>query len=159
MKSLKNKWLLAVICSAITVGSAVAAEKKEEKSKAYIEKKENMLLGDKKVAERTRPVGKIYVAGDDVPAAKVPAAPVATGPRSGEDVYNTKCAACHGSGLLNAPKYGTSQWTDLEASKGLDGLVATAISGINAMPPKGTCSDCSDDEIKGAIEYMISSAK
>jgi cytochrome c5 len=29
-----------------------------------------------------------------------------------------------------------------------------AINGINAMPPRGTCADCSDDEIKAAIEHM-----
>ena len=37
---------------------------------------------------------------------------------------------------------------------GLDGLLAKAISGINAMPPKGTCADCSDDELKAAIKHM-----
>ena len=37
---------------------------------------------------------------------------------------------------------------------GLDGLLAKAITGLNAMPPKGTCADCSDDELKGAIEKM-----
>ena len=37
---------------------------------------------------------------------------------------------------------------------GLDGILAKAITGINAMPPKGTCADCSDDELKGAIKEM-----
>ena len=32
--------------------------------------------------------------------------------------------------------------------------LAKAITGINAMPPKGTCADCSDDELKGAIQKM-----
>jgi cytochrome c5 len=40
-------------------------------------------------------------------------------------------------------------------SKGVDGLLATAISGLNAMPPKGTCAACSDEELKVAIEYML----
>ncbi|MGL4930710.1 MAG: c-type cytochrome [Plesiomonas sp.] len=36
----------------------------------------------------------------------------------------------------------------------MDTLQKHAISGINQMPPRGTCTDCSDDEIKAAIEYM-----
>ncbi|MGB5729137.1 MAG: c-type cytochrome [Thiogranum sp.] len=35
-------------------------------------------------------------------------------------------------------------------------MLATAVSGLNAMPPKGTCADCSDEELKAAIEYMLS---
>ena len=42
----------------------------------------------------------------------------------------------------------------IAAKGGLDGILATAISGINAMPPKGTCGDCSDDELLGAIKQM-----
>ena len=34
------------------------------------------------------------------------------------------------------------------------GDAANAISGINAMPPKGTCADCSDDELREAIVKM-----
>jgi cytochrome c5 len=37
---------------------------------------------------------------------------------------------------------------------GIDGILATAIAGINAMPPKGTCADCSDDELRDAIVKM-----
>ena len=66
------------------------------------------------------------------------------------------CAACHASGVLGAPKIGdTAAWKErADTQGGLDGLLAKAISGINAMPPKGTCATCSDDELKGAIEKM-----
>ncbi len=40
-------------------------------------------------------------------------------------------------------------------SKGNATLVKHAIEGFNAMPPKGMCMDCSDDEIKAAVEYMV----
>ena len=29
------------------------------------------------------------------------------------------------------------------------------IKGKNAMPPKGTCQECSDSDIKAAIDYMV----
>ena len=61
-----------------------------------------------------------------------------------------------GSGLLGAPKVGDkADWGKRAKEQGgIDGLLAKAISGINAMPPKGTCADCSDDELKAAIHHM-----
>ena len=38
-------------------------------------------------------------------------------------------------------------------------MLKNAINGINAMPPKGMCMECSDDEIKDAIEYMVSKSQ
>ena len=49
----------------------------------------------------------------------------------------------------------TAAWkVRADAKGGLDGLVKSAIAGLNAMPPKGTCSDCSDDELRAAIQEM-----
>lgn len=94
--------------------------------------------------------------GDACAKVAVVAAPSATGGRSADDIVTKHCAACHVSGLLGAPKVGeTAEWQVRADSKGgLDGILATAISGINAMPAKGTCSDCSDDELMGAIRSM-----
>jgi cytochrome c5 len=33
------------------------------------------------------------------------------------------------------------------------------MNGINAMPPKGMCMDCSDDEIKDAVKHMVDNSK
>jgi cytochrome c5 len=41
----------------------------------------------------------------------------------------------------------------------MEGLFEHAIKGFNSMPPKGTCADCSDDEIKGAVKYMVDKSK
>ena len=108
------------------------------------------------IAERIKPVGSVCVEGNDCGGAVAPAA--AAGARSGADVYAASCAACHASGVLDAPKFGTSDWAD-RANKGLETLVSNAINGINAMPPRGTCASCSDDEIKAAVEHMVDSAK
>ncbi|MBP0050071.1 cytochrome c5 family protein [Marinobacterium sp. AK62] len=79
--------------------------------------------------------------------------------RSGEEVYNTKCSVCHAAGVAGAPKLGDAAAWAPRAEKGVDALLATAISGINAMPPKGTCMDCSDTELKSAIQYMLDASK
>ena len=112
---------------------------------------------DEAIAQRLKPVGSVCIQGEECAAAGAGAAAAAGGAaRSGSDVYGKFCTACHGSGLLNSPKTGdTATWSArADAAGGLDGLLKNAISGINAMPPKGTCSDCSDDELKAAIQHM-----
>nr|WP_256680726.1 hypothetical protein [Pseudomonas sp. LTJR-52] len=59
-------------------------------------------------------------------------------------------------GLLGAPKIGDkASWEVLASQKGgMDGLLHNAIKGVNAMPPKGACSDCTDDDLRRAIQMM-----
>lgn len=105
------------------------------------------------VEKRIAPVGQVYIAG----AEPVAAAP--TGPRSGEQVYQSACAACHGAGIMGAPKFGDAGAWAPRVDKGMDVLAKNAIGGFNAMPAKGGCVACSDDEIKLAIEYMVEGSK
>ncbi|MFD1698384.1 c-type cytochrome [Halopseudomonas phragmitis] len=108
------------------------------------------------IAERIKPFGSVCLAGD--PCAEetgaVAAASPAGGARSGEAVYKQFCTACHSTGLLGAPVTGDTPAWQARHGGNLDELLATAISGINAMPPKGTCADCSDDELMDAIKHM-----
>ncbi|GLQ32525.1 c-type cytochrome [Litoribrevibacter albus] len=108
---------------------------------------------DEAIRERIQPVGSACIQGEECAAASGAATASASGPRSGEEVYNASCGACHGVGVLGAPKKGTSDWAP-RLEKGLDTLLANAISGINSMPPKGTCGNCSDEELSAAIEFM-----
>ncbi|WP_235075901.1 c-type cytochrome [Marinomonas profundimaris] len=79
--------------------------------------------------------------------------------RSGEQTFNTYCIACHMSGVAGAPRFGNHEDWQPRIDKGLDTLLKDAISGFRAMPPKGLCFDCSDDELKHAIEYMIDNSQ
>ncbi|MEZ5450731.1 MAG: c-type cytochrome [Thiolinea sp.] len=74
--------------------------------------------------------------------------------RSGEEVYQSACMACHAAGVLNAPKLEAGAW-DGRVDKGMDGLVHSAINGLNAMPPRGGNPNITDDEIRNAIGYML----
>ena len=75
--------------------------------------------------------------------------------RSGETVYNLGCAACRNAGLAGAPLYADdSQW-ETRLIKGLEMLTSNAYNGYNAMPAKGLCMDCSEEEIKRSVEYML----
>jgi len=110
-----------------------------------------------KIIERIKAVGQVCLEGDDSCGGAVAAVATSGPARTNEEVYTTKCALCHAAGVSGAPKFGTADWSD-RGAKGIDALLATAISGVGAMPPKGLCSDCSDDELKGAIEHMLNSA-
>lgn len=75
--------------------------------------------------------------------------------RSTETLYKTKCAVCHISGAAGAPKTGNAaQWAP-RLKKGKDVLLSSVVNGLNGMPPKGLCMDCSDAEFTALIDYMI----
>ena len=79
--------------------------------------------------------------------------------RTGQQVYESVCKACHGTGLSGAPKFGDKAWVQLEKKEGLKELVKDAIKGERAMPPRGGCVDCTDEEVRAAVKYLIDSAK
>lgn len=102
------------------------------------------------INDRTKPTGNIHLEGTapTIVAAANPA-------RTGQVVYDQYCASCHNSGLMGAPKKGDADDWAARISQGDAVLAKHAIQGFNAMPAKGTCMDCSDDEIIAAINYMI----
>ena len=55
------------------------------------------------VAERIAPAGHVLMEGQSVTTTEVVTTVSA---RSGDDIYNTNCMACHNSGIAGAPKYG-----------------------------------------------------
>ena len=79
--------------------------------------------------------------------------------RTGKEVYEKVCIACHGTGVSGATKFGDKKWIELEKKEGMKRLVKEAIKGERAMPPKGGCSDCTEDEIRAAVKYLVDSAK
>ena len=74
-------------------------------------------------------------------------------------IYKQACFACHDTGAANAPKLGDKAAWEPRIAQGLDQLLSTAISGKGAMPPRGTCATCSDEDLRIAIEYMVSKAQ
>lgn len=71
-----------------------------------------------------------------------------------EERYNSSCTFCHSTGAAGAPKsHDVAAWKP-RMEKGMDTMVKHAREGFNAMPPKGMCNDCSDEEYRALIEYM-----
>jgi len=88
------------------------------------------------------------------PLAAAQAAEKAAPGKSGKEVYDTVCAACHATGVLNAPKMGDQKaWKPLIA-EGVNSLTRTAIKGIRQMPPRGGNAALTDAEMRRAVVYL-----
>ena len=111
------------------------------------------------VEERIAPVGEVCLQGDT--SCGGPAVASNSGPRSGEDVYNSACMACHSTGAGGAPKVGdVAAWVD-RIAKGNDVLYASGVEGVpgTGMIAKGGCMNCSDEEIHAAVDFMVAGSQ
>ena len=78
--------------------------------------------------------------------------------RGGKEVYDSSCAGCHASGVLQAPRQGVAEdWVERE-KQGLEVLKSHAIKGFKNMPAKGGNPTIEDAEIENAIVYMLASS-
>ena len=114
------------------------------------------------IEERIKPVGESCLQGDSSCAGAASAAAAgAAVARSGEEVYNAACLACHASGVAGAPKLGdVAAWADRIAG-GMDALYDAGINGVpgTGMMAKGGCMNCSDEEINAAVDYMVAASQ
>lgn len=76
--------------------------------------------------------------------------------RSGEMVFNEYCFACHQTGAVGAPKRGDQPAWAMYSEKGLPTMLERTIQGYGRMPRMGTCFECTEAELKSAIEFMMS---
>jgi cytochrome c5 len=76
----------------------------------------------------------------------------------GKAVYDKTCAMCHAAGVANAPKFGDKQAWAPRAATGKDALLGSVLKGKGAMPPKAGNGELKDDDIKAAIDFMLSAA-
>ncbi len=122
---------------------------------------EAMQSSPRAVSQRIEPVGQVRVgeAGKTVamaPSSPEPAAPAAADAgKSGQEVYNGACLACHSTGAAGAPKVGDKAAWEPRLGQGMAAMTGNAIKGKGAMPPKGGAVNLSDDEVKAAVEYML----
>ena len=112
---------------------------------------------EKAIVDRIAPVGEVAMEGD--PIASAPAVAAASGPRSGEEIYKKACFVCHTPGVAGAPKIGDAAAWEPRIAQGMDTLYEHAWKGFKTMPAKGNCFDCTEEEMKAAVDYMIKGAE
>ena len=131
---------------ALLLAVAASAEDLTEAQRAAIE-------------ERIKPVGEVCLQGDSSCGGAATAA--TGGARSGEDVYNSACLACHSTGAGGAPILGdVAAWAD-RIAKGNETLYTSGIDGLpgTGMIAKGGCMNCSDEEVTAAVDFMVVGSK
>jgi len=96
---------------------------------------------EKAVAERVRKVGAVEIRDANRPL------------KSGEEVYNAQCAACHNAGAAGAPKMGDVAGWAPRLKTGFEALWNSSLKGKGAMGAQGG-GDFSDVEIGRAVVYL-----
>jgi cytochrome c5 len=104
----------------------------------------NVVVDEAAVDQRIAPVGQVTIAAATGGAGVV---------RTGEQLYQAACTACHATGAAGAPKLGDNAAWAPRLAQGLSGLLKSTTNGKNAMPPKGG-ADASELELARAIVYM-----
>jgi len=100
-------------------------------------------LGAEAVARRIQPVGSVAIRDASAPAVL----------RSGEQVVQAQCGACHATGAAGAPKLGDAAAWGPRVKTGFDALLNSALKGKAAMPPQAG-GEFSEFEIARAVVYM-----
>ena len=133
MQFLKLSFLLVIACATFV---AIGQDESEET-----------------VEDRLQPFGNLCMQGEDCGTV----APVTVSvSRSGIEVYNSHCFACHATGVSEAPLVGAEEWLTRLNEKGAETLLANTKAGFNiVMPAMGTCMNCTDTELQAAIDYLI----
>jgi len=120
------------------------------------ESSNNETMVDSALLERIKPIGEVRIDGSIVIASSENSEKAK---RSGEEIYSANCQGCHSSGVMGSPKYASLEDWAPRIDLGLEKLTLSAIAGKGAMPARGTCMDCSDNEIKLAVQYMLDGLK
>ncbi|MDP2240545.1 MAG: c-type cytochrome [Burkholderiales bacterium] len=105
-------------------------------------------MTEEAIARRLQPVGVVVVTDANAPKVE----------KTGQQVVEIACAACHATGALNAPKIGDkAAWGKLIAA-GQEKLTQSAIKGVRQMPPRGGNPDLTDIEFARAVAYLANQA-
>ena len=139
-------------------------------------------LADQSAGENLAPIAQLCLAGQDCvgsrtggPAAAAEPAAVAATPGTAAEpaaepvlvaqaddgfdlqaTYQMFCFACHSTGLSGAPRPGDAEAWAPRMEKGREEIIAIMNRGLNAMPPKGLCNNCTDDQLWELSQYMVS---
>lgn len=140
-KSAANLAVKVAIVAAVVIGAIILLA-----VMAAPESSSHGDMSDKAVAARIQKVGTLTL-GEAT----------GSGPRSGEELFKVRCAACHAAGLMGAPKLADKAAWGPRIASGYAALLNAALKGKNAMPAQGG-ADYSDVEVGRALVYMANAS-
>jgi len=112
------------------------------------------------IAERIKKSGSICLQGEDCASNSGVMVMASADSGGAKSNYDKTCATCHAVGIAGAPKLGDKDAWSPRLAKGMDVLYQSGINGLPpAMPARGMCFTCSDDDIIAIVDYMVDSVK
>jgi cytochrome c5 len=159
--------LLIVIAIAIFAFARVVASETQDKQvmaeATYLKSVEGRLQSGSHEAVAGQDNSALAIKADAGTAQAGSAGGGPAAPKSGDEVFTQVCSACHGAGIVGAPKAGDKAAWGPRIAKGKDTLYEHAIKGFQGsagvMPAKGGRVDLPDDLIKQAVDHMVNLAK
>lgn len=77
-------------------------------------------------------------------------------PSPGEQVFTQNCKVCHAQGINGAPIFGNKKMWAPRVEKGIPALIQHAMNGFGLMPAKGGNESLTEEDITGAVTFMVS---
>lgn len=77
---------------------------------------------------------------------------------AGRKIFNQFCTSCHGKAPIidiKAPHIGDKNAWKIRQKMGMDALMKITTMGVGAMPSRGGCFECTDDELRETIRYIL----
>jgi len=69
-------------------------------------------------------------------------------------VFQQICAECHVQSGIGSPTLGDDEAWRPRRAKGIDVLLVNTIDGYGQMPPLGTCSFCTEQELRRLVAFV-----
>ena len=114
------------------------------------------------IDKRLAPIGDVQISGQastQMASAAPVAAPAGASGKSGKEIWEGTCSACHSAGLLGAPKIGDKAAWAPRIAQGMKVLQDHALHGYKQMPAHGGNASLSDADVVKALEYMVGQSK
>jgi cytochrome c5 len=92
-------------------------------------------------------------------ASPAPQAQAVSANAEGEKIYNTLCFSCHAVGVSGSPKLGDKAAWAPRIATGMEALYTSSLKGKNLMPAKGGNPAFTDEQVKAAVDFMVSKAQ
>jgi cytochrome c5 len=84
---------------------------------------------------------------------------IASAATHGEKIYGKSCTVCHTDGLSGAPRLGNlAEWAP-RIPAGKEALLESVRKGKGLMPPRGGNVEFDDNDLRAAVEYILSKAR
>jgi cytochrome c5 len=77
----------------------------------------------------------------------------------GAEIYDEVCDKCHKMGVDGAPELGDVEAWRPRVQQGQEVLFDHVLDGFKKMPARGECEFCSDEQLRAAMEFMISRSR